>query len=158
MFLPRLEVAYNDVDLSGTGSFSEISDESYVPYIKNIRPEYQAGEKVKFKIGVRPEFPNKSFVTSSFYLTEDRLPSSSFYSVCDSVTDETIIPFDETSKNATQISCDSNGNYFKLNLNTFLPERYYRIKLKVIRDNGDDIQIHDQFYFKVVKWAKQIVL
>jgi hypothetical protein len=151
VFLPRLEVAYNDIDLSGTSSFTEITDDSYVPYFKNIRPEYQAGEKVKFRIGVRPEFPNKSFVTSSFFLTDDRLPSSSFYSICDSVTDETIIPFDETSRNATQISCDTNGNFFKLNLNTFLPERYYKIKLKIIRDNGDDTQIHDGFYFKVVK-------
>jgi len=151
VFLPRLEVAYNDIDLSGTSSFDVISDDLYVPYFKNIRPEYQAGEKVKFRLGVRPEFPDKSFATSSFFITNDRLPSSSFYSICDSVTDESLIPFDETEKNATQISCDSNGNYFKLNLNTFLPERYYRIKLKVIRDNGDDIQIHDQFYFKVVK-------
>lgn len=152
IFLPRLEVAYNDVDLSGTGSYAEITSDTYVPYFKNIKSEYRSGEKAKFRIGVRPEFPSKSYVTSSFYITSDRLPTSSFYSISDSVTDEVIIPFDQTSKNATQISCDSNGNYFKLNLDTFLPERYYKISLKIIRDGGDDTQIHDdRFYFKVVK-------
>ena len=101
---------------------------------------------------MRPQFPSKSYVTSSFYLTKDRLPTSSFYSISDTVTNEVIIPFDETSKNATQISCDTNGSYFKLNLDTFLPERYYKIALKVIRDGGNDTQIHDdRFYFKVVK-------
>ena len=151
IFLPRLEVAYNDVNLSGTGSFNEIATDMYVPYIKNIRPEYRSGDITKFRIGVRPEFPVSSYATSSFYLTNDRLPVTSYYSVSDTVTNEVIIPFDETIKSATQISCDSNGSFFKLNLNTFLPERYYKISLKVIRDNGDDTQIHDdRFYFKVV--------
>ena len=152
IFLPRLEVAYNDVEHSGTGSYTEIDSETYVPYIKNIRPEYRSGDKTKFRIGVRPEFPVKSYVTSSFYVTTDRLPTSSFYSVSDTVTNEVIIPFDETNKNATQISCDSAGNYFKLNLDTFLPDRFYKISLKIIRDGGEDVQIHDDgFFFKVVK-------
>ena len=152
IFLPRLEVAYNDVEHSGTGSYTEIDSETYVPYIKNIRPEYRSGDKTKFRIGVRPEFPVKSYVTSSFYVTTDRLPTSSFYSVSDTVTNEVIIPFDETNKNATQISCDDAGNYFKLNLDTFLPDRFYKISLKIIRDGGEDVQIHDDgFFFKVVK-------
>ena len=152
IFLPRLEVAYNDVNLSGTGSFNEISTDMYVPYIKNIRPEYRSGDITKFRIGVRPEFPIASYATSSFYITKDRLPVTSYYSISDTVTNEIIIPFDEGVKSSTQISCDDKGSFFKLNLNTFLPERYYKIALKVIRDNGDDTQIHDdRFYFKVVK-------
>jgi len=152
IFLPRLEVAYNDVNLSGTGSFNEISTDMYVPYIKNIRPEYRSGDITKFRIGVRPEFPIASYATSSFYITKDRLPVTSYYSISDTVTNEIIIPFDEGIKSSTQISCDDKGSFFKLNLNTFLPERYYKIALKVIRDNGDDVQIHDdRFYFKVVK-------
>ena len=152
VFVPRLEVAYNNTNLSGTGSYSEISSDTYIPYIKNIKPEYNVGEKVKFRLGVRPEFPPKSYATSSFYVTKDRLPVTSYYSICDSVTNEELIPFDETNKNATQISCDGNGNFFNLDLNSFMPERYYKIKLKVIRDSDDDVQIFDdRFYFKVVK-------
>ena len=152
IFLPRLEVAYNDVNLSGTGSFDVISTDMYVPYIKNIRPEYRSGDITNIRIGVRPEFPIASYATSSFYITNDRLPVTSYYSISDTVTNEVLIPFDEGVKSATQISCDENGSFFKLNLNTFLPERYYKIALKIIRDNGDDTQIHDdRFYFKVVK-------
>ena len=149
IYVPRLEVAWNDVDHSGTSSFSEISSETYVPYFKNIRNEYRESERAKFRIGVRPEFPTKSYQTQSFYITEDRLPTSSFFSIKDAVTEETIIPFDST---ATKISCDTKGSYFKLRLDTFMPERHYKIVLKIERDSGDDIQIHDEgFFFKVVR-------
>lgn len=149
IYIPRLEVAWDDVDHSGTSSFSEISSETYVPYFKNIRNEYRETERAKFRIGVRPEFPTKTYQTQSFYITEDRLPTSSYFSIKDAVTEETIIPFDTE---ATKISCDTKGSYFKLRLNTFLPERHYKIVLKIERDSGDDIQIHDEgFFFKVVR-------
>jgi len=33
-----------------------------------------------------------------------------------------------------------------------MPERYYKILLKVEREGGDDVQIHDNgYYFKVEK-------
>jgi len=149
IYVPRLEVAWDDVDHSGTGSIAEITSDVFVPYFKNIKPEYREDERAKFKIGVRPEFPSKTYQTSSFYLAENRLPTSSYYSIKDAVTEETIIPFDTK---ATKISCDRNGSYFKLRLNTFMPERHYKIVLKVERDGGDDVQVHDLgSYFKVVR-------
>lgn len=146
IYVPRLEVAWNDASFSNTAS-SEISSETYVPYIKNIRPEYRSTDMSKFRIGVRPEYPTKSYSTASFYITSNRLPTSSYYSICDSITNDTIIPFDT---NATQIDCDANGSFFKLRMDSFFPDRYYKIKLKIERDGGDDIQTFDDFYFKVI--------
>ena len=80
-------------------------------------------------------------------MTGERLPTSSFYSILDSVTNETIIPYDTV---ATKIDCDSNGSFFKLRMDSFMPERHYKIMLKVERDSGNDIQTFDDFYFKVV--------
>lgn len=147
IFIPRMEVAWDDQVLSGTGSYSEISSETYVPYFKNIRPNYYEADKTIFRIGVRPEYPSKTYQTSSFYITADRLPTSSYYSIKDAVTEETIIPFDTS---ATKISCDSKGSFFRLRLDTFMPTRYYKILLKVEREGGDDVQVHDNgYYFKV---------
>jgi len=146
IFVPRLEVVWNNTTFSNTGS-AEITADSYVPYFKNIKSEYRASDIVKFRIGVRPEFPTRTFSTASFYLTGERLPTSSFYSIIDSVTNETIIAYDT---NGTQIDCDSNGSFFKLRMDSFMPERYYKIQLKIERDAGDDIQTFDDFYFKVV--------
>tara|TARA_R110001592_G_scaffold119027_4_gene321784 strand:- start:23648 stop:24802 length:1155 start_codon:yes stop_codon:yes gene_type:complete len=149
IFIPRMEVAWDDQVLTGTSSYAEISSETYVPFFKNIKRSYREADNTIFRIGVRPEFPNKTYQTSSFFITKDRLPTSSFYSIQDTVTQETIIPFDTK---ATKISCDTKGSFFKLQLDTFMPERYYKILLKVERDGGDDVQVHDDgYYFKVEK-------
>ncbi|MBC8303422.1 MAG: hypothetical protein H8E55_47645 [Pelagibacterales bacterium] len=149
IFVPRLEVAWDDVTNVGSSSVTEINSDTYIPYIKNIKSEYRMSEIVKFRIGVRPEFPTKTFQTSSFYLTANRLPTSSYYSIIDSVTNETIIPFNTT---ASKIDCDNNGSFMKLRMDSFMPERYYKIMLKIIRATGsfDDTQTYDDFYFKVV--------
>jgi hypothetical protein len=149
IYVPRLEVVWNDTVLTGTGSFTEIADDIYVPYIKNIRNEYREADKAIFRIAARPQFPRRSYATSSHYTTEYRLPTSSYYSIQDAVTNETIIPFDTV---ATKISCDTAGSYFKLRLNTFQPERYYKIVLKVERNGGADVQTFSEgFYFKVIR-------
>ena len=150
IFVPRLEVAWNNVTNVGSSSVSEIDSETYTPYFKNIKSEYRTSEITKFRIGVRPEYPNKTFRTSSFYLTAERLPTSSYYSIIGSVTDETLIPFDTT---ASKVDCDSNGSFMKLRMDSFMPERYYKIMLKITRATSsyDDTQTFDDFYFKVVK-------
>ena len=158
IFVPRLEVVFTGIgDYPSESTYlnlTEISSDTYVPYFKNIKDEYRMSEIAKFRIGVRPEFPNKAFQTSSFFLTGERLPTSSYYSIIDSVTNEIIIPFDATGsgeqKNATRIDGDSNGSFFKLRMDSFMPERFYKIMLKVERDGGNDIQTFDDFYFKVV--------
>ena len=58
-----------------------------------------------------------------------------------------MIPFDT---NATKITGDLSGSFFKLRMDSFMPERFYKIMLKVERDGGNDIQTFDDFYFKVV--------
>jgi hypothetical protein len=146
IFVPKLEVVWNNTNFSNTSS-SEILADTYVPYFKNIRPEYRTSDITKFRIGVRPQFPVKTFSTRSFFITDERLPTSSFYSIIDSVTNETIIEYDTL---GTQIDCDSNGSFFKLRMDSFMPERYYKIQLKIERDGGDDVQTFDDFYFKVV--------
>jgi hypothetical protein len=150
IFIPRLEVSWNDSILTGTASLNEISSETYVPYFKNIRPTYRTEDKAKFRIGVRPEYPTRTYGTGSVYLTEYRLPTSSYYTIVDAYTNQTLIPYNTK---ATQISCDAEGSFFKLDMNSFMPERYYRIMLKVERDGGDDVQIHDNgYYFKVERY------
>jgi hypothetical protein len=150
IYVPKIEVAWNDVNLSGIGSVTEVSsNELYVPYIKNLRDSYRETDIATLRIGARPEYPIKSYAsTESHYLTNYRLPSGSYYCIKDSITEETIIPYDT---NATQISCDTNGNYFRLRLSTFMPERYYKIVIKSVHD-VNNVQIHDNgYYFKVIR-------
>ena len=126
--------------------------------MKNLRPEYKESSKVKFRLVGRPKYPTKSYSnTASEYLTAKYLPSGSqamgqgtYYSVKDTITDDTIIPFGTGSI----VSCDSTGNYFNLWMDGFQPERFYKFQIKVVSGSGatQTSQVYDEDYtFKVVR-------
>lgn len=145
IFLPRLEIFWDDVDVSGTGSISSISGNDNVVYIKNLKESYYENELAKLRVSVRNRFPQKTYSTSSVYLGNNRLPYDSFFQIMDSKTDEVIIPFDDP---GTRISCDTNGNYIRVDMNSFLPERYYKIVFKTTE--SDSVTYYgDSYYFKV---------
>lgn len=149
VYAPKIEVAWDDVDLTGTGSHTELSDDNITLYFKNLKAEYLENTKTKLRIVGRKTYPSKTYSTASFYSTIERLPTSSYYSVKDAQTEETIIPFNDT---FTKISCDTTGNYFNIRLNAFLPERTYKFIIKTINDGGDNTRYHDNgYYFKVVR-------
>ena len=61
-------------------------------------------------------------------------------------TNEFVIDFDTT---YTQISADSESNFFTIYMNGLQPERYYQILVKTIID-GSTLILDDKNYFKVV--------
>ena len=65
----------------------------------------------------------------------------------DLTTGETIIPFGDYS----MLSLDSGSHYFKQDLNTFQPNRFYKIMLKLKTDDNQEIIYDDNFEFKVVR-------
>ena len=149
IYVPRLEVCWDEVGNPGYVGNNIFSD-VYIPYIKNIKSEYRTSEIAEFQIGVRPEFPTKTYTTSSFYITGDMLPASSSYAIIDSITDDVIIQDEPIwSNSTTKIDNPEQKSSFKLRMDSFMPERYYKIRLKCIRSN--DTQTFDDFYFKVVR-------
>ncbi len=147
IFVPRLEVYWKDVDHSGTGSISEISDDDYVLYIKNLKDSYSQQERAKVRINVREPFPVQTYGTSSIYTNVKRLPVNSYFQIQDVVTDEVIIPFHPS---GTMLNCDSNGNYFYADISSLMSERMYKFVFKSEHENGDIVKIvDDNFNFKV---------
>jgi hypothetical protein len=75
----------------------------------------------------RKRYPQKTFTNKlSDYLTPYYLPSSSFYSIKDAETEESILPYDEY----TRLSFDSYGNYFMLDTTGLPQERYYKVEIR----------------------------
>jgi len=147
IFVPKLEVTWDDATIADTGSI--ISTNTYVVYIKNIKPEYRTSETARFRVAARPEFPARAYVTSSLFATSEKLPLSSSYEILDSVTNDIIIAdTDVFSSSTTKISTDANGSYFDLRMDSFMPERYYRIRIKC--RTSYDTQTFDNFYFRVI--------
>ena len=123
-----------------------------VLYMKGLRPEYKENSKVRFRLVGRERYPTKTFSTTSDNLVVKALPSaSSFYSVRDALTEDTIVPFGSGSR----LSCDSSGNYFNFWMNGLQPERYYKITYRVQSGSGTtdetDQYFDEDFEFKVVR-------
>jgi hypothetical protein len=148
IYIPKLEATWDDSTFTNTGSLQEVSSE-YSIGIPNIKKQYKSKSKEVFRVVARDKYPQLTYSTTNDYLQFKRLPVSTYYAIQDTVTEDFIINFDE---NSTRLSIDQNGSFFRIDMRTFLPERFYKILFKVVKNNGfeEDI-IDDGFYFKVMR-------
>jgi len=147
IYVPRIHVVWDDSTFV-TGSLSQVSLDNLNINLK-LKKFYSQDEKARIRIYANKKYPQKNYTTQSYQTINYYLPSSSYYQILDAHTDEVIIPFDTL---GTKISCDSSGSYFNVWMNSFQPERFYRIALKVETDGGDTVQIFDNnYYFKVTR-------
>jgi hypothetical protein len=145
IYVPKLTM-YWDNSAFTTGSLSAANLESYVIYT-NIKPEYKDTEISKIRIYSRDKYPQKSPTNLFPIQTVKYLPSTTYYAVFDAQTDEAIIPYDNI---YNKVSCDSTSNFIYIDMNGFMPERYYRLEFKIV-DGFTEQYISDKIYFKVVR-------
>ena len=145
IYVPRLTM-YWDNSTFTTGSLTSANLESYIVYT-NIKPTYKDTEVAKIRIYTRDKYPQKSPTNLFPEQTVKFLPATTSYAVFDAATDEAIIPFDDI---YNKVSCDTTSNFVYLDLNGFMPERYYRLQFK-IKDGFTTQYVDDQIYFKVIR-------
>ena len=145
VYQPRLEVVYDDSSFI-PGDLAELTSDESVVYLKNLKHEYSRKEQPKIRVVGRERYPVKSFSTQSNYKSIKYLPTSSYYGVKDALTDEFVVPYSHL---GTKLSCDSNGNYINMNMNSFMPERYYKLCFQVTQSDASIVVYDENFYFKV---------
>tara|TARA_Y100000593_G_C4298582_1_gene332071 strand:+ start:695 stop:1864 length:1170 start_codon:yes stop_codon:yes gene_type:complete len=160
IYPPKLEMKWkNHAPSTGsnTGSLSELdvsgNSDNYL-YMKGLRDSYKETETVRFNVGARKRYVQKTFSTSVNELSASFIAEgSSSYSIIDLATGETVIPFKDIVDNTyTQLGCDStNGMYFIQDMNTFQPNRFYKIIYKLKYNDGQEQIFDDNFEFKVVR-------
>jgi len=144
IYVPKLVMYFDNSEY--TSSLSQIDLDSYLTHTK-IKPQYKDTEISKIRIYARDKFPGKSPTNLFPVQTVKRLPETTYYAIRDAATDEYIIPFDDI---YNKVSCDSTSNFIHVDMNSFMPERYYRLEFK-IKDGITEEYIDDQIYFKVVR-------
>ena len=145
VYQPKLEIVYDDSSFVTTG-LTELTSDQGVVYIKNLKHEYSTKEVPKIRVLGRERYPTKTFSTQSNYRTINFLPTSSYYGIKDALTDEFVVPY---SQKGTKLSCDSNGNYFNLDMSSFMRERYYKLCFQVTQSDSSVVVYDENFYFKV---------
>lgn len=147
IYVPRLHVIWDDSSFT-TGSLTP-ADLDNVSIYPKLKKYYATAEKAKIYVNAFERYPQKAYTTQSYYTKNYYLPSSSYYEIRDAHTDEVVIPFHTT---GTKLSCDANGNFLNLWMDSFQPERFYRLVIKTEEDGGDNVQIFDNnYYFKVTR-------
>lgn len=147
IYVPRLHVVWDDSKFT-TGSLTPLNVDETILNVK-LKKYYAESEKAKIRIYANTRYPQKQYTTQSYYTKNYYLPSSSYYEIRDAHTDEVILPFNTT---GSKISCDGTSSYFNLWMDSFQPERFYRVVIKVESDGGDNVQMFDNnYYFKVTR-------
>lgn len=147
IYPPSLDIKWRDY-IWDTGSSSQTILNILPAFVDiNENPGVFYPESVnKFRVNARPEYPARTWQTSSYYTVNYYLPTSSFYAIKDLDTNEFVINFDEQ---FTQLSADNQSSYFTLYMNGLQPERYYTILIKTIID-GNTLIFDNNYSFKIV--------
>ena len=130
IYQPKLRIGWDDSSFS-TGSLTELTSDDIHVTFKRLKTRYKRGSKPTIRVFGREKYPLKTYTNEYSYTDLYFLPSTTYYQVKDILTDEIIIPFDD---DYTKVSCDSNGNFFKLDLTNWEYNRDYYIQIKTNRD------------------------
>jgi len=129
IYQPKLRIGWDDSSFS-TGSLTELTADDIHVTFKRLKTRYKRGSKPEIRVFGREKYPLKTYTNTYSYTDVKYLPSSTYYQVKDAITEEIIVPFSDY----TKVSCDSSGNYFKLNLSNWEYNRDYYFEIKVDRD------------------------
>ncbi len=124
---PTLEIGWDSQTFS-TGSLSAIPNLNVKIVPSNLRQAYTKGDVDKVTLVVRDQYPLRSFDSTLRYKNKYYLPITSYYSIVDTQSNTTIIPFDDYSK----IDTDSVGSYIVFDTSPLYKGRFYKLKLKVV--------------------------
>ena len=144
IYPPVLEIKWEDY--SRVTDLNPVTSQDIFISLDNNPGEFHYSAINKFRLNVRPEFPTRTYQTSSLYTSNHVLPEDSFYAIKDLDTNEYVVDFDEK---YTRISADNISNHFDVYMNGLEPERYYKILIKT-QINGETVVKDNKFYFKVI--------
>ena len=145
IYPPQLEIKWRDYSFT-TGSLTELNTLPATVSVDNNPGTFYPNSINEFRINSRPEYPARTFSTSSYFTQNYYLPTASYYAIKDLDTNEYVIDFDDQ---FTQLSVDASGSYFTLYMNGLEPERYYSVLIKTTLD-GNTLIFDDNYYFKVI--------
>ena len=146
IYQPKLRIGWDDSSFI-TGSLTELTSDDIHVTFKRLKTRYKVGSKPEIRVFGREKYPLKTYANEYAYTDVYYLPTSSYYQVKDIVTDDVVVPFGDY----TKLSCDSNGNYFKLNLTNWEYNRDYYLEIKIDRDGVVEYFVDKDLTFTVEK-------
>jgi hypothetical protein len=131
IYPPQLEFKWRDYSsvLTGSATSSIVNTTNLVSSLAENPGLFTPQSVNRFRFNVAPKYPIRTLDNIIFIYRNKLFTNSSYYAVKDLDTNEFVVDYDTT---YTQLSSDSEGNYFDVYMNGLEPERYYKILLKLI--------------------------
>jgi hypothetical protein len=145
IYPPVLEIKWDDSTYE-TGTLPALATSDIFVALDNNSGVFYGESINRFRLNCRPDYPVRTFQTSSVDTMNHYLPEGSLWAIKDLDTNEFIVHFDS---DYTKISCDATGNYFDIYMAGLQPERYYKILIQT-SISGSTIVKDEDYYFKVV--------
>lgn len=148
IYPPELYFKWKDYSsvLTGSATSSIVNTTNLVSSLAENPGVFTPSSINRFRFNIAPKYPVRTWTTASQFTGTNYLPTASYYAVKDLDTNEFVVDYDTT---YTQLSSDSDGNYFDIYMNGLEPERYYKICIKSTIKNST-LVLDDNYYFKVV--------
>jgi hypothetical protein len=147
IYPPCLEFRWDDCIINtGSSGITNLNTQPCIITLGENTGTFYPESINKFRVYSRPEYPSRTFSTSSYYTQNYYLPDNSYYAIQDLYTNEYVIDFDDI---YTKLSKDTESSYFTLYMNGLEPERYYKVLIKTIL-NGNTLILDNNYYFKVI--------
>ena len=147
IYQPKLRIGWDDSSFT-TGSLTALTADDIHVTFKRLKVRYKIGSTPIIRVFGREKYPLKSYTNTYAYTDVKFLPSTTYYQIKDIVTGEVIVPFND---NYTKVSCDTTGNYFKLDLSNYEYNRDYFIEIKTVRDGVVEYFSDNDLTFTVEK-------
>lgn len=146
IYPPVLDVRWDDQIYATSSEQVPLTDKRGVVVLKNSGEYIDEGEQ-KFRFLCRPLYPKRQFVTSSVYLDDKFVMNpTTQWGIQDLDTGDMVIDFDPEN---TKVSADTESPYFRVYMDSFQPNRYYKLLIKSKIDSSDIVFDNDNV-FKVI--------
>jgi hypothetical protein len=148
IYPPFLEFGWDDSTFNTGSSTNTVlgTSQTFMSIYNNVGT-YFSQSVARMRLAAIPKYPDRQFITSSYYTTNYYLPeTTSLYAIKDTETNEFVVDFDS---NFTKISADTTSSYFDVYMNGLEPERYYTVLIKTVLDGTTQVYDED-IMFKVI--------
>lgn len=130
---------------SGSISVDNLDIDLHMP---NLRPNYLTDQKVVLRLVAKEKDYKPAIRLTASVGNGEIFLSSSFFSIENAETNETIIPFSTGSNQYGRLSYDKDGNYFTIWTKSLAPENIYKVKF-LVEYNGQKLIFDKNWKFKI---------
>ncbi len=134
--------------IAGNLNQQDVQTKRYFVSVFNLKDVYDVDERPRVDMFVRPSDYNPARVLTASLGANGTVVTKGYYKIVNDSTEDVVVPFGTGSLEYTRLSYDQKGNFFNLNMKSFVPGNIYRLVFLLDID-GQRQYVDQGFKFRV---------